>query len=173
MSLIRVGLISDTHSYLDERVFEHFAACDEIWHAGDIGDKAVAEKLAAFKLLRAVCGNIDGPEIRLQYPENQIFTCGTLRVWMTHIGGYPPKYTAALKKRLDDIRPDVFICGHSHILKVLPDVERQLLHLNPGAAGQEGFHQVRTLLRLAVDLEKRGLASISQLEVIELGKLGR
>lgn len=172
MTLIRIGLISDTHGYLDERVLDYFAACDEIWHAGDIGDVAVAERLAAFKPLRAVYGNIDNSVVRQQYPENQIFNCGNLKIWMTHIGGYPPRYTATLKKQLADIRPDVFICGHSHILKVIPDTERQLLHLNPGAAGQEGFHKVRTLLRFAIDTEKQGLASIGQLEVIELGKRG-
>lgn len=173
MSLIHIGLISDTHGFLDERVFDYFAACDEIWHAGDIGEPTVAEQLAAFKPLRAVYGNIDTSAIRRQYPENQIFQCGKLKVWITHIGGYPPRYTPALKKQLDQIRPELFICGHSHILKVMPDKERQLLHLNPGAAGHEGFHKIRTLLRFAVDTEQAGLASIGQLEVIELGKRGR
>lgn len=173
MPLIHIGLLSDTHGYLDERLFDYFAACDEIWHAGDIGSVQVAERLSAFKPLRAVYGNIDSADLRNLYPENQVFECGQLKIWMTHIGGYPPKYTAALKKQLVTIRPDVFICGHSHILKVLPDAERHLLHLNPGAAGHEGFHTVRTALRFAVDTDRAGLAAIAQLEVIELGKRGK
>ncbi|WP_448520478.1 metallophosphoesterase family protein [Rhodoflexus sp.] len=173
MSLIRIGLISDTHGYLDPRVSDFFMGCDEIWHAGDIGSLEVAAQLAAIKPLRAVYGNIDNREICQTYPEHQLFECGNLKIWMTHIGGYPPRYTAAIKKQLDSIRPDIFICGHSHILKIIPDTTRNLLHLNPGAAGHEGFHQMRTLLRFAVDATQYSMAAISQLEVIELGKRGK
>ncbi|MCS7017936.1 MAG: metallophosphatase family protein [Bernardetiaceae bacterium] len=170
---MRIGLISDTHGYLDERVFDYFVSCDEIWHAGDIGTLTVAAQLASFKPLRAVYGNIDAGEIRQRYPEHQHFACGKVKVWMTHIGGYPPNYTPALRKQLDEFQPDLFICGHSHILKVIPDPARKLLHLNPGAAGHEGFHPVRTLLRFAIHPEKQGVSSIEQLEIIELGKRGK
>ncbi|MCU0353243.1 MAG: metallophosphatase family protein [Cytophagales bacterium] len=167
---MKIGLLSDTHSFLDERIFEHFAQCDEIWHAGDIGELEVATRLAAFKPFRAVFGNIDGPDVRKQHLENQRFMCEELDVWMTHIGGYPPKYNPAVRKQLRDNPPDLFICGHSHILRVMPDpaLKPHFLHMNPGAAGQEGFHTVRTLLRFEVNQKK-----ISNLEVVELGKRGR
>ncbi|MCS6967875.1 MAG: metallophosphatase family protein [Bernardetiaceae bacterium] len=170
---MHIGLLSDTHGYFDQRLPEIFHSCNEIWHAGDIGTLEVAQKLAALKPLRAVYGNIDGSLIREQFPQHQIFTCGKLKIWMTHIGGYPPRYTATIKKQLDDIQPDVFICGHSHILRVIPDKQRNLLHLNPGAAGQEGFHSVRTLLRFAINPEQTGISAIVQLQVIELGKRGQ
>jgi len=162
---MKIGLLSDTHSYLDEQFFELFKECDEVWHAGDIGQISVAERLASFKPLRAVYGNIDGREIRAIYPKDLVFDCAGAKIFITHIGGYPPKYTTQLKKQLDEIRPDVFICGHSHILKVIGDKERSLLHLNSGAAGKEGFHFVRTALRFEINAGK-----INQMEVIELGK---
>ncbi|NMM49166.1 metallophosphoesterase family protein [Marinigracilibium pacificum] len=163
--MIRIGLISDTHSHLEESVFKYFGECDEIWHAGDIGDIKVLEKLEAFKPVRAVFGNIDGNDIRIAAPEDQIFEIEGLKVWITHIGGYPPKYTNRIKKKLDEIKPGLFICGHSHILKVMPDRERNLVHMNPGAAGKVGFHKMKTLLRFSINNDK-----LSDLEVIELGR---
>jgi putative phosphoesterase len=162
--MFRIGLLSDTHGYWDERYATHFAACDEIWHAGDIGATEVADRLAALKPLRAVCGNIDGGSLRLQYPLIAHFTIDKLRVMMTHIGGYPGRYEPSIRKELYDTRPGLFIAGHSHILKVVYDDHLHCLHMNPGAAGRSGFHQVRTLLHFAIEGEK-----IKDLEVIELG----
>ncbi len=160
-----IGLISDTHSYLDEAVFTHFAACDEIWHAGDIGDPEVAIRLAAFKPFKAVFGNIDGRDIRAQYPEHLRFTIEGVDVWITHIGGYPGKYATAIKAEILRNPPQLFIAGHSHILKVQYDAKLSCLHLNPGAAGRQGWHQVRTLMRFQLHLGK-----IENLEVIELAE---
>ena len=162
--MTRIGLISDTHSYLDDAVFKHFDACDEIWHAGDFGNIALANQLAAFKPLKGVYGNIDGHDIRAIYPEHLKFTCEKVNVWMTHIGGYPGKYNPKIREELTRYPPDLFIAGHSHILKVIYDKKIKCLHLNPGAAGKEGWHQVRTLLRFSISEEK-----IHTLEVIELG----
>ncbi|SMO49206.1 metallophosphoesterase family protein [Solitalea koreensis] len=159
----RIGLISDTHSFLDEQVFEHFKDCDEIWHAGDWGSVEVHEKLSAFKPLRGVYGNIDGHEIRVLYPEMMRFKCEEVNVMITHIGGYPKRYKPGIKKELQATSTDLFICGHSHILKVIYDQELKLLHMNPGAAGKEGFHQVRTLLRFSITGKR-----IHDLEVIEM-----
>jgi|SRR5690625_841320 len=159
----KIGLLSDTHSYLDKRVFEHFESCDEIWHAGDIGDFKVADELADFNPFRAVFGNIDEPLIRRQYPENLRFELEGVDVWMTHIGGYPGKYAPRIKKKILMHPPKLFICGHSHILKVQFDPKLKLLHLNPGAAGKQGWHTVQTLMRF--NLEK---GEIKNLEVIEL-----
>ena len=160
---MRIGLISDTHSYLDPAVFTYFEACDEIWHAGDFGDMAVIEELRAFKPLRGVYGNIDDKSIRLEYPENLRFKCEGVDVWMTHIGGYPGKYNPLVRAEIQKNPPKLFICGHSHILKVQFDPKLGLLHLNPGAAGKQGWHQVRTLMRFDVNGDK-----IENLEVIEL-----
>ena len=160
----KIGLLSDTHSFLDEAVFKYFDACDEIWHAGDFGT-GVAEPLAAFKPLRGVYGNIDGKEIRQEYPEHLRFRCEQVDVWMTHIGGYPGKYTPQVKPEIYTNPPKLFITGHSHILKVLFDPKIQCLHINPGAAGKSGWHKVRTLVRFDISEEK-----ILNLEVIELGK---
>jgi len=162
--LKKIGLLSDTHSFLDEAVFKYFDACDEIWHAGDFG-AGVAEPLAAFKPLRGVYGNIDGKEIRQEYPEHLRFRCEQVDVWMTHIGGYPGKYTPQVKPEIYTNPPKLFITGHSHILKVLFDPKIQCLHINPGAAGKSGWHKVRTLVRFDISEEK-----ILNLEVIELGK---
>ncbi|MEX2379275.1 MAG: metallophosphoesterase family protein [Vicingaceae bacterium] len=161
----KIGLISDTHSFLHPRVKHHFAHCDEIWHAGDIGNLSLADELAAFKHFRAVYGNIDGTEVRKVYPEHLRFTIEGVDVWMTHIGGYPKQYDLRVKDEINRNPPKLFICGHSHILKAIPDPKLGLLHLNPGAAGKVGFHQVLTLMRFELDAGK-----IQNLEVIELEK---
>ncbi|WP_291912562.1 metallophosphoesterase family protein [Chitinophaga sp. CB10] len=157
--------MSDTHSYLHPQVFKYFEGVDEIWHAGDIGDAKVADELEAFKPFRAVWGNIDGKDIRIRYPETLHFTVEDVPVMITHIGGYPGKYAPGVKAQLLERRPRLFICGHSHILKVMPDPALNLLHMNPGACGQQGWHKVKTLLRFQVDA-----GNIQQLEVIELPK---
>ena len=167
--MTRVGLISDTHSYLDERVFKHFENCDEVWHAGDVGNPFILDQLESFKTLRAVSGNIDGQQIRIRIPEIQSFTIEGVKVFMIHIGGTPPKYTKEVLETLKKEKPKLFICGHSHILKVMPDSNLGgMLYMNPGAAGHHGFHHMRTLIRFEIDNGK-----IQNLEVIELGKRGR
>ena len=159
-----IGLLSDTHGYLDEAVFTHFADCDEIWHAGDVGTIAQADTLAAFKPLRCVYGNVDGQDVRIVHPEHQFFELEGVNVWMTHIGGYPGRYPAKIKETILHFKPDLFICGHSHILKVIYDQKFKLLHLNPGAAGKHGWHKVRTLLKFTISDKK-----IANLVVIEIG----
>lgn len=161
--MTRIGLISDTHSYLDDAVFNHFASCDEVWHVGDFGDFKVANALKAFKPFKGVYGNIDGQDVRAEYPEHLKFNCEKVKVWMTHIGGYPGKYNPKIREQVLQEQPDLFICGHSHILKVMYDKKISCLHLNPGAAGKYGWHKVRTLLRFCISEEK-----ILNLEVIEL-----
>jgi uncharacterized protein len=168
----RIGLMSDTHSFLDEKVFEFFAEMDEIWHAGDFGTLELADALAAFKPLRGVYGNIDGGALRQRFPENLQFECEGLPVFMTHIGGYPNRYAPRVRPLLHDFAADekrlrLFISGHSHILKAMPDPKLGLLHLNPGACGNEGWHKVKTLMRFTVEH-----GAIDGLEVIELGKRG-
>lgn len=165
---MKIGLLSDTHSILDPKIFDYFSEVDEIWHAGDIGNAELSDKLAEFKPFRAVYGNIDGSDLRLSYPENLFFECGGMKVFMTHIGGYPGRYNARVRKILDEFQPQLYICGHSHILKVMPDQKRSLLHINPGACGQHGFHKIRTIVRFQIDEAK-----IDNLEVIELGIRGR
>lgn len=162
--MVKIGLLSDTHSYLDDAVFKYFDECDEIWHAGDIGNIAVADRLSAFKPFKAVFGNIDGREVRQTYPENLRFKCEELDVWITHIGGYPDRYDPKIRTEIYANPPKLFICGHSHILKVIFDKKISCLHLNPGAAGKTGWHKVRTLLRFCVSEKK-----IHTLEAIELG----
>ena len=161
----KIGLLSDTHSYWDEKYITHFNECDEIWHAGDIGSMEIAQKFEAFKPFRAVYGNIDGQDLRQKYPETNRFTVEGVDVLMIHIGGYPGRYVRRIKGTLFDNPPQLFIAGHSHILKVMYDKKIQTLHMNPGAAGIYGFHQVRTLLRFVLDK-----GDIRDLEVIELGK---
>jgi uncharacterized protein len=161
----RIGLLSDTHNYLDEKILHHFGQCDEIWHAGDFGSIEVAEKLKACKLLRGVYGNIDGPDIRNEYPEKLRWKCEEVEVFMTHIGGYPPKYNPRIKKELISNPAQLFICGHSHILKIIYDSKLQCLHMNPGAAGNQGWQTIRTILRFTIDGK-----DIKEAEVIELGK---
>ncbi len=160
----RIGLISDTHHYLDEAVFKHFEMCDEIWHAGDFGSIEVAEQLEKFKPLRGVYGNIDGNDIRSRFPEVLKFTCEKVKVLMIHIGGYPGKYTPLAKTEIISFQPQIFISGHSHILKIIYDQKFKCLHINPGAAGKQGWHKVRTLVRFTIDEE-----NIKDCEVIELG----
>ena len=159
----KIGLISDTHSFLHPRVKHHFKDCDEIWHAGDIGDVTLSDTLKAFKPLRAVYGNIDGAEIRKEFPKNLRFTIEALDVWITHIGGYPNRYDRRVFDEIHKNPPKLFICGHSHILKAVNDPKLNCLHLNPGAAGKVGFHQVLTLMRFNLDKGK-----ILDLEIIEL-----
>ena len=163
----KIGLLSDTHGYLDPRIFEYFGKCDEIWHAGDIGDEAVSEQLNNFKALKAVYGNIDGQNIRAIHPEDQVFFCEEVKVFITHIGGYPGNYFPEAGKKILEHKPDLFICGHSHILKVMRDTKHNLLHINPGAAGKSGFHKMRTIVRFEINGKR-----IENLEVIELGLRG-
>ena len=163
--MLRIGLISDTHHFLDDNVFRHFDTCDEIWHAGDFGTAALAERLSAFKPLRGVYGNIDGQDIRSLYPEKLRWTSEEVDVYMTHIGGYPPRYNPQVKKELMANPPKLFICGHSHILKIMYDDKLQCLHMNPGAAGNQGWHKVRTLIRFTIDGK-----NMRDCEVIELGR---
>lgn len=165
---MRIGLLSDTHGYLDPAILAHFAECDEVWHAGDIGSEEVADQLEGFKPFRAVYGNIDGGALRRRYPEDLHFTCEGLKVYLTHIGGYPGKYPARIRKILEAEKPGLFICGHSHILKVMPDPVFHLLHINPGACGREGFHHMNTIVRFNIKEEK-----LTSLEVIELGMRGK
>lgn len=164
--MTKIGLISDTHHFLDETVFKHFAACDEIWHAGDFGTDKISNALKAFKPLRGVYGNIDGNDIRSEFPEELIFTCEQVKVFMKHIGGYPNRYAPGVKTTIVKERPQLFISGHSHILKVMYDPLVQCLHMNAGAAGRQGWHKVRTLIRFAIDGTE-----IKNCEVIELGGL--
>ena len=160
----RIGLLADTHGFLDPLVFQYFAECDQIWHAGDFG-LDVAEPLAEFKPLRGVYGNIDDAAIRSQFPKNDRFDCEGVDVWMTHIGGYPGKYDRAVSKEIRADPPDLFICGHSHILRVMRDPKlNKMLHFNPGAAGRHGFHAMRTMLRFEVDEGK-----VRKLQAVELG----
>lgn len=162
--MTKIGLLSDTHGYWDDRYRAHFEACDEIWHAGDIGSTQLAYQLSAIKPLRAVYGNIDGHPLRMQYPKVAHFTIEEVSIMMTHIGGYPGRYDPSIRKELYDTKPKLFVAGHSHILKVMYDKSLDCLYMNPGAAGKSGFHQVRTLIRFAIEGSK-----ITDLEVIELG----
>ena len=163
--MVKIGLLSDTHGWWDEKYATHFESCDEIWHAGDIGSTSVAEQLTAIKPLRAVYGNIDGQELRLLYPRIAHFSIENVQVMMTHIGGYPGHYDPTIRAELYAAKPTLFIAGHSHILKVMYDKQLKCLHINPGAAGQGGFHQVRTLVRFVIDKN-----DIKELEIIELHK---
>ena len=163
---MQIGVISDTHGYLDEKVFEYFSTCDEIWHAGDIGDRIILDKLMRFKPMRAVYGNIDGMELRAILDEEIIFEIEGLRVWLIHIAGYPSHYAPAVKKRIREIRPNLLVCGHSHILRVMTDKNLEnFLYINPGAAGFQGFHKTRTLIRFSIIDKLVG----NMMEVIELG----
>lgn len=163
----KILLLSDTHSYIDDRILHYAEQADEVWHAGDIGNLKVTDTLKKVKLLRAVYGNIDDAEVRKEFPLNAVFECEGMKVWITHIGGYPGKYPTRIKEGFMLYKPDVFICGHSHILKVQYDKQYQCLTMNPGAAGTHGFHQMRTMLRFEIVNGK-----MQNLEVIELGKRG-
>lgn len=166
--MIRIGLLSDTHSYLDEKIFDYFKECDEIWHAGDIGSFEVVDRLEAFRPFRAVYGNIDDHKMRRQYPEDLRFECEGLDVLMTHIGGYPGRYKKRVRELIAENPPGLFICGHSHILKIMPDEKHKLIHINPGACGNHGFHKIKTLVRFSIDNGK-----LKDVEVIELGRRGQ
>lgn len=159
----RIGLLSDTHAFWDEKYLKYFESCDEIWHAGDIGSLEIAERLAAFRPLRAVYGNIDGQDIRQRYPQTLRFTVEKAEIVMKHIGGYPGRYDRSIFSTLLMHPPKLFISGHSHILKVMHDKTLGMLHINPGAAGNYGFHKVRTLVRFSINDGHFG-----DLEVIEL-----
>lgn len=160
----RILLLSDTHSYIDDRILEYAKNADEIWHAGDFGNLEVIDELKKAGTLRCVFGNIDEAKIRAEFPEINIFECEKVKVVMIHIGGYPNKYAPRVKQILKEEKPQIFISGHSHILKVMYDKELEILHLNPGAAGKHGWHKMRTMLRFEINGEK-----IENLEVVELG----
>jgi putative phosphoesterase len=163
--MTKIGLLSDTHNYLHNKIFEYFKNCDEIWHAGDIGNIELADKLNKFKPLRAVYGNIDGQDVRAVYHKDLRFMCEKVDVWITHIGGYPGRYAPEVRKKIKLNPPKLFISGHSHILKVIYDKKLNLLHVNPGAAGKYGIHKVITLVRFTIDINK-----IKDFEIIEIKK---
>jgi len=163
--MIKILLLSDTHSHIDDVILKYINLADEVWHAGDIGSLIVTDKIKTLKPLRAVFGNIDDAEARKEFPLNNRFMCEDVDVWITHIGGYPDKYNVNVRDEIRQNPPKLFICGHSHILKVQFDKKLNLLHMNPGAAGKHGFHQMRTMLRFEIDKDK-----IQNLEVIEIGK---
>jgi uncharacterized protein len=160
--MTRIGLLSDTHGFVDDRLLTFFEPCSEIWHAGDIGNIATAGKLSGFRVLRAVYGNIDGHELRMEYKLFQRFRCEDTNVLITHIGGYPGHYDSRVKEILQTNPPNLFICGHSHILKVIWDKKMNFLHINPGAAGNSGFHKVKTAVRFTIDG-----SSVKDLEIWE------
>ena len=163
--MTKIGLISDTHNFLDPTVLEHFKNCNEIWHAGDFGTAAIAEQLESLKPLRGVYGNVDGYDIKSVYPEQLVFICEEVKVLMRHIGGYPPRYNAETKKELLTHHPQLFISGHSHILKIMYNEKVHCLHMNPGAAGKYGWHKVATVIRFSIHKK-----DIKDCEVIELSK---
>lgn len=161
----KILLLSDTHSFIDEQIFKFVRQADEVWHAGDIGDLQVTDQIKAIKPLRAVYGNIDDANARMSFALDEKFTVENVSVWITHIGGYPNKYNLRIREEIQKNPPKIFISGHSHILKVQYDQKLNLLHLNPGAAGKHGFHQIRTMLRF--ELEN---GEIKNLEIIELAQ---
>ena len=163
--MTKILLLSDTHGHMDKTILKYAAQADEIWHAGDIGSLSVTDRLEALKPVRGVHGNIDDHVIQKEFPENNRFMCEGVVVWITHIGGYPSRYNVRVREEIRNNPPKLFIYGHSHILKVMHDKKLNLLHMNPGACGKHGFHQVRTMLRFVINGDK-----ISDLEVIELGK---
>jgi putative phosphoesterase len=164
---VKIGLLSDTHGFLDPALFDYFANCEEVWHAGDFGLVAVLDELQAFKPLRGVFGNVDGAEVRACVPEDLVWDCGGMKIYMTHIAGYPGAWDKRAKVEIKRLRPDLVIGGHSHTLKVMRDQALGLMHFNPGAAGHNGWHTVRTALRFEIDDGK-----IHNLEAIELGPRG-
>lgn len=161
----KILLLSDTHSYIDAQILKFVKQADEVWHAGDIGNLEVTDSIQQIKPLRAVYGNIDDKNARAEFPLDNLFSVEGVSVWMTHIGGYPNKYNQRVREQLKRNPPKLFICGHSHILKVQYDEKLGILHLNPGAAGKHGFHKVRTMLRFVLDQ-----GNIKDLEIIELAK---
>lgn len=163
--MIRIGILSDTHCFLHEKVFDFFASCDQVWHAGDIGNAATADKLESFKPLVAVYGNIDSHTLRARFPQHQLFNAGGKKILITHIGGTPGKYDSEARKIIIREKPDIFVCGHSHICRVQYDERNSLLYINPGAAGKFGFHQKITLLRFVIVG-----GSMKDMEILELEK---
>jgi len=158
----RIGLLSDTHGWIYPGIFKFFSKCDEIWHAGDVGNLQTFESLESFRTLRAVYGNIDGTEIRIRCPEIQSFNCEDVKVMIKHIGGYPGRYDRSVRETIDSEKPDLFISGHSHILKVIYDQKKELLHINPGAAGRSGLHSMITCIRFVIDGKR-----IEEVEILE------
>lgn len=165
---MQIGIISDTHSHMDNSILEALQGCGEIWHIGDLGDIEILHLLENIAPVKGVFGNIDDQKVRSVWPLDLQFQSGGMKVYMTHIGGYPGKYPARVKSLIEEHQPDVFLSGHSHILKVMPDKQFNLLHINPGAAGHHGFHTIRTVVRLKI-----GDGKIENLEVVELGRRGR
>jgi len=165
---MKIGLISDTHGWIHPRLFDHFEKCDEIWHAGDIGNIQIADSLSAFRPLRAVYGNIDDALVRSVYKENEHFMAEGMRIFITHIGGSPGRYEARIRNEISENPPDILICGHSHITKVMFNRKFGFLYINPGAAGFNGFHRYMTAIRFQIDGKQ-----IHDLEVIELGERGK
>ncbi len=163
--MTKILLLSDTHSYIGDDILKHVKQVDEVWHAGDIGDMAVTDAIKALKPLKAVHGNIDNAALRAEFPEDNRFMCEQVSVWITHIGGYPKRYNARVKAAIKLNPPNIFISGHSHILKVMRDHQLHVLHMNPGAIGKHGFHNVRTMLRFVIDGSE-----IKNLEVIEFAR---
>lgn len=164
---MKILLLSDTHGYIDDRILHYVSAVDAVWHAGDIGSTEVTDAIAKIKPLQAVYGNIDGQKIRAQFPLDNRFNCAGADVWITHIGGYPGRYEKRVREILNSNPPNIFVCGHSHILKVMHDTKYNMLTLNPGAAGRNGFHQMRTMLQFEIHN-----SNPENLSVIELGKRG-
>lgn len=160
-----IGLLSDTHSHLDASILDFFKSVDEIWHAGDIGSLEVVHCLESIAKFRAVYGNIDGPEIRCLFKESEYFRCEDMNVLIIHIGGYPGKYSGVAKKIIEDLKPDLFIAGHSHILKVIYDKKLGMMHMNPGAAGMSGFHQKKTALRFIIENKQ-----VKNIQILEATK---
>jgi uncharacterized protein len=163
--MTRIGILSDTHCYLPPKVFEFFESCDQIWHAGDFGNLETADALGNFKPLRGVYGNIDGQELRVHFPKDQLFKVEEKKVFMTHIGGRPGKYDAEALKIIQAKKPDILVCGHSHILRVQYDQKHKLMYINPGAAGKYGFHLKITLVRFTIDGN-----DLKDMEIMELSK---
>lgn len=159
----RIGILSDTHSFWDDKYVQYFSGCDEIWHAGDIGEESLIDRLENIAPVRAVCGNCDGGMLRRRFKVIECFTVEGVKVWLTHVGGYPGKYAPGVKATLEYEKPQLMVCGHSHILKVMPDPMLGLLHINPGAAGKQGWQVVRTLVIVTLDE-----GTIKDCEVIEL-----
>lgn len=165
---MRIGLMSDTHGFIDDAIYQYFDQCDEVWHGGDFGPVAVLDRLKLFKPVRGVWGNVDGAEVRAELERDLEWDCAGVKVFITHIGGYPGNYERRIKARLQRMRPGLFLCGHSHILKVMRDPAIGLIHMNPGACGHHGWHTIRTLLRFSIEDGK-----IHEVEAIELGPRGR
>jgi putative phosphoesterase len=165
---MRIGLLADTHGFLDNALVEHFQECDEIWHAGDFGTSEVLDQLAALKPVRGVFGNIDGAGVRSRLPQDLEWSSEDVRVYMTHIGGYPGRYDPRARSELQRRKPDLFICGHSHIARVMRDAKLAVLHINPGASGHSGWHTERTAMRFDITAGK-----VTNLELLTLGRRGR